>query len=68
MGRKITGKDRLEIQRQVDDRTPFYMHYRVSSCLTTGCSSVEQLVLLLRRKIGKEGVQEEIGNELGMML
>lgn len=34
MDRKITDKDRLEIQRQVDDRTPFYMHYRVSSFLT----------------------------------
>lgn len=47
MNGQMTARDRAELRRYVDDRTPFFMRSGVYSQLATGCSSVERLVIML---------------------
>lgn len=46
MNGQMTARDRAELRRYVDDRTPFFMRSGVYSQLATGCSSVERLVIM----------------------
>ena len=46
MNGQMTARDMAELQRYVDDRTPFFMRSGVYSQLATGCSSVERLVIM----------------------
>lgn len=43
---QMTAQARRELQRYVDDRTPFFMRSGARSQLATGCSSVERLVIM----------------------